>query len=164
VEVLAAVLATAFAIAVAFVQPIGGRRRYRALLARAAVDPGARLHHYRRGIAGEWISVALIVVIGVLAGHTVASIGLKVPNDTWFSARHTTSAASSRRRDGLAPRCALTAAGSKWPRYTPRCRRPVWHMSGWQRSFMSVMNLTWLRSTHPSAWLCAASLPTLRRW
>jgi len=87
VQLLAAVLATAFAIAVAFVQPFAGRRRYRALLARVAADPGARLHHYRRGIAGEWISVALIVLIGLLAGHTVGSIGLQAPIDTWFSAQ-----------------------------------------------------------------------------
>jgi membrane protease YdiL (CAAX protease family) len=87
VEVLAAALATVFAIAVAFVQPLAGRRRYRALMARVATDPRARLHHYRRGIAGEWISVALIVVIGVLAGCTAASIGLTAPDDAWFSAQ-----------------------------------------------------------------------------
>jgi membrane protease YdiL (CAAX protease family) len=87
VNVLAAALATALAVTIAFVQPFAGRRRYSALVARVAADPGARLRHYRRGIAGEWISVVLVVVIGALAGHTAASIGLRAPNDAWVSAQ-----------------------------------------------------------------------------
>jgi membrane protease YdiL (CAAX protease family) len=85
VEWFAAGLATVFAFTVVFVQPLAGRRRYRALVARVATDPTARLRHYRRGIAGEWISVAIIVGIGALAGHTAASIGLRLPDDAWFT-------------------------------------------------------------------------------
>jgi membrane protease YdiL (CAAX protease family) len=87
VEVLAAGLATLFAVGLVFVQPFAGRRRYSALVARVAADPTARLHHYRRGIAGEWLSVAVIAVIGLLAGKTVSSIGLRSPIDTWFTAQ-----------------------------------------------------------------------------
>lgn len=72
----AAVLATALAAALVAVQPWAGRRRYRRLVAAVATDPGARLRHYRRGIIGEWAISAVIVVIGLLAGRHVASIGL----------------------------------------------------------------------------------------
>jgi CAAX protease family protein len=85
VQVLAAGLATVLAVALVFVQPLAGRRRYAALMARVAADPGARLRHYRRGITGEWAVVGLIVVIGVLAGRTATSIGLRVPHDPWFT-------------------------------------------------------------------------------
>jgi len=85
VEWLAAGLATVLAITVVFVQPLAGRRRYRALLTRVSSDPGARLRHYRRGIAGEWITVGLIVAIGALAGHTATSIWLQLPRDPWLS-------------------------------------------------------------------------------
>jgi CAAX protease family protein len=85
VEWLTAGLATLVAFALVVVQPLAGRRRYRTLAARVASDPGARLRHYRRGIAGEWITVALIVAIGALAGRTVSSIGLQMPHDPWFT-------------------------------------------------------------------------------
>src|SRR5581483_9053603 len=76
-----AALATVLAALLVVVQPFAGRRRYRALLARLATDPGARLRHYRRGIRGEWLGVALVGVIGLLAGRTAASIGLRAPDD-----------------------------------------------------------------------------------
>ncbi len=80
-HVVAAALATVLAALLVVVQPFAGRRRYRALLARLATDPGARLRHYRRGIRGEWLGVALVGVIGLLAGRTAASIGLRAPDD-----------------------------------------------------------------------------------
>jgi membrane protease YdiL (CAAX protease family) len=76
VRPLAAVLATALALALVTIQPFAGRRRYRRLLAALAVDPDARLRHYRRGITGEWAIVGVIAVIGVLAGRSAASVGL----------------------------------------------------------------------------------------
>jgi len=82
VDALAAVLATALAALLVFVQPFAGRRRYQRLLERLERDPGARLHHYRRGIRGEWIGVGLVAVIGLLAGRSAASIGLQWP-DEW---------------------------------------------------------------------------------
>jgi membrane protease YdiL (CAAX protease family) len=85
VQVFAAGLATALAIAIVFIQPFAGRRRYRALIARVESEPGARLHHYRRGIVGEWLAVLLVVVIGLLAGHTAGSIGLNSPNDATYT-------------------------------------------------------------------------------
>ena len=54
---MAAVLATGLAAVLVFVQPFVGRRRYKKLLDRIERDPGARLHHYRRGITGEWFGV-----------------------------------------------------------------------------------------------------------
>ncbi len=41
-------------------------------------EPGARLRHYLRGIVGEWVTVAVVVVIGVLAGRDRASVGLVI--------------------------------------------------------------------------------------
>ena len=58
------------------VQPFLGRRRYRRLAERARTDPNARVRHYTRGIVGEWVYVGVIAVIGALAGHGAASIGL----------------------------------------------------------------------------------------
>lgn len=84
-HVVAALLATALAALLVFVQPFTGRRRYRALLVRISEDPAARLSHYRRGIAGEWTSVGVIVVIGILAGRTATSIGLQSPSDMSFT-------------------------------------------------------------------------------
>ena len=74
----AAVLATAFAAALVFFQPLAGRRRYQRLKAELAANPDARLRHYRRGIVGEWLAVAAVGVIGLLAGRHPASIGLRV--------------------------------------------------------------------------------------
>ena len=78
---MAAVLATGLAAVLVFVQPFVGRRRYKKLLDRIECDPGARLHHYRRGITGEWFGVGLVAVIGLLADRTAASIGLRWPDD-----------------------------------------------------------------------------------
>jgi membrane protease YdiL (CAAX protease family) len=74
--VAGAVLATLLALALVLVQPIAGRRRYQRLLARLPGDPGARVRHYRRGIAGEWIAVAVVLLVGALAGRSPASGGL----------------------------------------------------------------------------------------
>jgi len=74
--VVGAALATLLALALVFVQPLAGRRRYRRLLAAIAADPGARLRHYRRGIAGEWVAVGVVGLIGALVGRGPASIGL----------------------------------------------------------------------------------------
>ncbi len=75
---IAAVLATALAAALVLVQPWAGRRRYRRLLAEISVHPGARLRHYRRGIVGEWATVAVVVGIGLLAGRSRSTIDLVV--------------------------------------------------------------------------------------
>jgi membrane protease YdiL (CAAX protease family) len=71
------VLATALAAALVLVQPWAGRRRYRRLLADVAVNPGARLRHYVRGIVGEWAAVGMVAVIGLLAHRGARSIGLR---------------------------------------------------------------------------------------
>jgi membrane protease YdiL (CAAX protease family) len=84
-DALAAVLATALAVLLVFVQPFAGRRRYQRLLARIEREPGARLHHYRRGIRGEWIGIGVVAVIGLLASRSAASIGLQWPDDWAFT-------------------------------------------------------------------------------
>jgi membrane protease YdiL (CAAX protease family) len=74
----AAILATALAAALVFVQPFAGRARYRKLIAALPADNEARLNHYRRGIIGQWIAVGLIGLIGAFARRGPASIGLRV--------------------------------------------------------------------------------------
>ncbi len=76
-RVVAAVLATMVAGTIMFVQPWAGRRRYQRLLAALGHDRRARLRHYRRGIVTEWAGVAVIGVVGLLAGRSPASIGLE---------------------------------------------------------------------------------------
>jgi membrane protease YdiL (CAAX protease family) len=76
IRATAAVLATAVAAALVLVQPWVGRRRYQRLLAHLAKEPAARIRHYRRGIIGEWATVGVLLVIGLLAGRTPASVGL----------------------------------------------------------------------------------------
>ncbi|MGH9124939.1 MAG: CPBP family intramembrane glutamic endopeptidase [Acidimicrobiales bacterium] len=76
----AAVLATALAAALVLVQPWVGRARYRQLVAAVGERPDARLRHYRRGVAGEWTIVLLILGIAALArGHfsSVAVVGTR---------------------------------------------------------------------------------------
>jgi uncharacterized protein len=80
-ELVAAVLATALVIALVFLQPFAGRRRYLRLKADLATNPDARMHHYRRGIVGEWLAVGLVLVIGLLAGRDRTSIGLGAGSD-----------------------------------------------------------------------------------
>jgi uncharacterized protein len=77
VRLIAAVLATGLAATFVVLQPFAGRRRYRRLRAELATDPDARLRHYRRGIRSEWLAVAGVALIGLLAGRHPASIGLR---------------------------------------------------------------------------------------
>jgi len=51
-----------------FGQPFAGRRRYRRLVATIGTDPGARLRHFRRGIAAEWAFAAFVGLLALL-GH-----------------------------------------------------------------------------------------------
>jgi membrane protease YdiL (CAAX protease family) len=82
-DLVAAGLASALAVLLVAVQPFAGRKRYRRLLARLAIDPTARLAHYRSGIIVQWTIVGLVVVIGLLGGRRAASIGLQRPGDAW---------------------------------------------------------------------------------
>ncbi|HEX3425744.1 MAG TPA: CPBP family intramembrane glutamic endopeptidase [Acidimicrobiales bacterium] len=75
-HVAAAILASALAASLVFVQPWAGRRRYQRLLATLATEPDARIRHFRRGLIGEWAVSGVILVIGLLAGRTLRSIGL----------------------------------------------------------------------------------------
>ncbi len=75
-HVVAAIVASALAAALVFVQPWAGRRRYQRLLATLGTQPDARIRHFRRGLIGEWIVSGVILVIGLLAGRTPGSIGL----------------------------------------------------------------------------------------
>jgi CAAX protease family protein len=77
-QAIAAVVATALAAALLLVQPWAGGRRYRRLVAIVDEHPEARMRHYRRGMAGEWAVVGVIVVIGLLAGRSARSIALVV--------------------------------------------------------------------------------------
>jgi membrane protease YdiL (CAAX protease family) len=83
VDLVAGILASALAVLLVAVQPFAGRKRYQRLLARLPGDPTARLAHYRSGIVGQWTIVAIVVVIGLLAGRSAASIGLHRPGDAW---------------------------------------------------------------------------------
>src|SRR5438034_401345 len=71
---VAAVLSVVLAGWLVLVQPWRGRQRYRRLLERLRHDPSARLEHYRRGIAFEWVGAALVGVLAVLAHSRVRSL------------------------------------------------------------------------------------------
>jgi uncharacterized protein len=81
VLVAAAVLSVALAAWMVFVQPFAGRRRYRLLIERLAHDPGARLHHYRRGIAFEWAGAALVGLLALMAHSRLRTL--------WPTGEHT---------------------------------------------------------------------------
>jgi membrane protease YdiL (CAAX protease family) len=74
VLVVAAALSIALAVWLVLVQPFLGRKRYRRLVDRITRDSGARLHHYRRGIATEWTGAALVGIIALLAHDRVRSL------------------------------------------------------------------------------------------
>ena len=72
--VAGATFATLLALAVVVLQPVLGRRRYRRLVASLPSDPGARARHYRRGIAGEWVAVGAVAVVGGLTSRGAGTI------------------------------------------------------------------------------------------
>ena len=72
----AAALATLLVVLLVAVQPLRGRRRYLRLIAELKTDPDARRRFYVRGIVSAWTAVAIVVVIGALAGRGPASIRL----------------------------------------------------------------------------------------
>jgi len=71
---LAAVGATLLGSWLVFGQPLAGRRRYRRLLAAIAHEPGARVRHFRRGIAGEWAAATTVGLLALLAHTRVRSL------------------------------------------------------------------------------------------
>ncbi|HMC41994.1 MAG TPA: CPBP family intramembrane glutamic endopeptidase [Acidimicrobiales bacterium] len=74
--ILAAGLASLLAAVLVLAVPLAGRQRYRRLLDAVERDPGARLRYYQRGIEREWLAVALVGVIGLLAHRGPDVIGL----------------------------------------------------------------------------------------
>jgi membrane protease YdiL (CAAX protease family) len=74
VVAVAAALSVALAAWMVFVQPLAGRRRYRRLIERLPHDPSARLHHYRRGIAFEWLGAVLVGLLALLAHSRLRSL------------------------------------------------------------------------------------------
>jgi membrane protease YdiL (CAAX protease family) len=74
--IVAAALATALAAVLVLVVPWAGRVRYRRLLEAVARDPDARQRYYQRGITREWLALAVVGLIGLLAGRGPSSIGL----------------------------------------------------------------------------------------
>jgi membrane protease YdiL (CAAX protease family) len=71
---VAAALSVLLAAWMVLVQPLAGRRRYRRLLERLGHDPSARLHHYHRGIAFEWLGAALVGLLALLAHSRLRSL------------------------------------------------------------------------------------------
>lgn len=138
-RVLAATLATALAVAVVIVQPLAGRRRYHRLLRALSVDPGARLRHYRRGIAGEWAAAGTVAVVGVLAGRKPASIGLgagagttvgrAMPELVEVALALAVSAVVFRHGGGRVRRALRRQAGNFWA-LLPRTRPERWVFAG----------------------------------
>jgi membrane protease YdiL (CAAX protease family) len=78
VHVVAAAL-TIGLIAYFLVMGVLGRRRFDTFLTRLRQDPTLRVRYYQRGIVRQWATVALIAVIGLLAGRHPADIGLRRP-------------------------------------------------------------------------------------
>jgi len=75
-DVIAGILATLLVLLFVCVQPFRGRRRYLALVEALKTDPGARRKFYARGIALQWVVVAVIGVIGAILARSPTSIGL----------------------------------------------------------------------------------------
>ena len=71
---MAAVLSVVLAGWMVFFQPWRGRQRYRRLIERLPHDPSARLDHYRRGIAFEWLGAALVGFLALLAHSRLRSL------------------------------------------------------------------------------------------
>jgi uncharacterized protein len=74
VVAVAAALSVALAAWMVLVQPLAGRRRYRRLIERLSHDPSARLDHYRRSIAFEWLGAALVGLLALLAHSRLRSL------------------------------------------------------------------------------------------
>lgn len=71
---VAALLSVVLAGWLVFVQPLAGRRRYQRLLELLERDPSARLAHYRRGLAGEWIGAGIVGLLALLAPSRMRSL------------------------------------------------------------------------------------------
>lgn len=57
-------------------QPVLGRRRYLRFLLLVRRQPSARVRFYAGGIAGAWINVGAVAIIGAFAGRSARGIGL----------------------------------------------------------------------------------------
>ena len=75
-HVIAAVLACGLVVAMVVVAPAAGWRRYGRLLRDLRSDDRARLPFYRDTIIRQWALVAVVVLIGGLAGRSPHAIGL----------------------------------------------------------------------------------------
>jgi membrane protease YdiL (CAAX protease family) len=68
--------ATVLAVFVVAVQPFYGRRRFLRFVRAVRSQPDIRIRYYVGGMAGSWIYVGAVAVIGALAGRHPADIGL----------------------------------------------------------------------------------------
>jgi hypothetical protein len=87
-----AVTATLLVLVVVVVQPLYGRSRFRRFVRLVRRQPSARVRYYVGGIAGSWIYVGTVAVIGALAGRDPRSIGLTVHAKSSYEATQSTSA------------------------------------------------------------------------
>ena len=79
---VAGVLAFALAAYLAIVVPVRGRHRYRRFIREVQIHPEVRLRQYRTGIIREWALVGVVLVIGLMSGKSLRSLGL--PTSTLF--------------------------------------------------------------------------------
>lgn len=85
--VLAAVLATALAALMVFVQPVRGKRRFERLKLAVATDPTAKVRHYRSGVISLWVMTGVVASIALLAwaaGHDLALPPGTAPGAAWL--------------------------------------------------------------------------------
>jgi membrane protease YdiL (CAAX protease family) len=82
VHTVAGILAFALAAYLVIVLPLMGRRRYRRFIREVQTHPEVRLRQYRKGIIREWALVGVVLVIGLMSGKSLRSLGL--PTSTLF--------------------------------------------------------------------------------
>jgi membrane protease YdiL (CAAX protease family) len=82
VHTVAGVLAFALAAYLVIVLPVRSRYRYRRFIREVQIQPGVRLRRYRAVIVRQWALVGVVLVIGLLSGESLRSLGL--PTSTLF--------------------------------------------------------------------------------
>lgn len=78
---VSAVVLVGAALALVVLDPVAGRRSYRAFLTRLETDPAARVRFYRRWTRQGWLlGTAVVAVVLALPGVAPGDLGLRLPD------------------------------------------------------------------------------------